>query len=259
MPRYRHLCARATQVLTIIAVLLISSLCTTLLATAADVASQGEPNKPAYLLDFSSYAGGSVDDWLKGQGFKFERDAKNRNLLGLSITDHILNFDAKGRMIGLILNDSVNVKDAKLIKINWGIRRYPKEVSYNSQTNNEALMIYIFFGKEKLPSGHVLLPNGPYFIGLFLCQDERVLFPYKGRYFHEGGRFVCLGKPQPNETIASEFDLDEAFKSYFNKGDTPGITGIGFGVDTSKSGDGGKAGAFIKTIQIIDRNGTKTH
>jgi hypothetical protein len=113
-------------------------------------------------------------------------------------------------------------------------------------------MLYIFFGKEKVSSGHVLIPNSPYFIGLFLCQDEQVNFPYKGRYFHTGGRFVCLGKPNPGDQVASEFDLDRAFKSYFGKQQTPSISGIAFGVDTSSAGGGGKGGAFIKTIEFFE-------
>ena len=114
-------------------------------------------------------------------------------------------------------------------------------------------MLYIFFGKEKIASGHVLIPNSPYFIGLFLCQDEQVNFPYKGRFFHTGGRFVCLGKPEPDDLTVSEFNLDRSFKSYFNKGATPDITGIGFGVDTSKAGADGKAAAFIKSIEFFDK------
>jgi hypothetical protein len=118
--------------------------------------------------------------------------------------------------------------------------------------NNEALMLYIFFGKEKISSGHVLIPNSPYFIGLFLCQDEQVNFPYKGRYFHTGGRFVCLGKPEPGQMTVSEFDLDGGFKSYFGKQETPGVTGIGLGVDTSQAGGGGAGSAFIKSIEFIE-------
>ena len=96
-----------------------------------------------------------------------------------------------------------------------------------------------------------MIPNSPYFIGLFLCQDEQLNHPFKGRYFHAGGRFVCLGKPTPGETVVSEFDFDTAFKSYFGRNRTPAISGIGFGVDTSKAGKGGTAGAFIKRIEFI--------
>jgi hypothetical protein len=116
-------------------------------------------------------------------------------------------------------------------------------------------MLYVFFGKERIPSGHVLIPNSPYFIGLFLCDDDQVNFPYKGQYFHTGGRFVCLGKPKQNQTIVSEFDLDAAFKSYFGKHSTPGVTGIGLGVDTSSAGRNGTAGAFIKSIEFVEGNG----
>jgi hypothetical protein len=97
-----------------------------------------------------------------------------------------------------------------------------------------------------------IIPNSPYFIGLFLCRDEQINFPYKGRYFHAGGRFVCLGKPDPGEAVVSEFDLDRAFKRYFGKQQTPGITGIAFGIDTSKAGGGGKGGVFIKTIEFFE-------
>jgi hypothetical protein len=61
-----------------------------------------------------------------------------------------------------------------------------------------------------------------------------------------------LGKPDPGEAVVSEFDLDQAFKSYFGKQQTPGITGIAFGIDTSKAGGGGKGGAFIKTIEFFE-------
>jgi len=186
-------------------------------------------------IDFSGYTRGSVEKWLVTRGFKFEKDAKNRTLLGLSITNQTLELTANGHLTGFIFNDSINLDNVGRVRINWGVRRYPQEASYENKVNNEALMLYIFFGKEKVSSGHVLIPNSPYFIGLFLCQDEQINFPYKGRYFHAGGRFVCLGKPDPGEAVVSEFDLDRAFKSYFGKQQTPGITGIAFGIDTSKA------------------------
>jgi hypothetical protein len=202
------------------------------------------------VLDFSSYAGGSVDDWLRARRFTFEKDAKNRRLLQLSVANDTLTLEAKGRLNGFLLNE-VDVEKTARIRITWGIIQYPVDASYHSNVNNEALMLYVFFGTEKVSSGHLLIPNSPYFIGLFLCQDEQLDFPYKGRYFHAGGRFVCLGKPKPGETVVSEFDFDTAFKKYFGKNRTPGISGIGLGVDTSKAGKGGVAAAFIKRIEFI--------
>jgi len=212
----------------------------------------------AYTIDFSSYKGGAVDKWLETHNFRFERDARNRTLLGLSITNGVLTLEEKGRMTGFILNDSVNLDKVTTLRINWGVAKYPQEVSYEKKLNNEALMLYIFFGMERISSGHILIPNSPYFIGLFLCQDEQVNFPYKGRYFHEAGRFVCLGKPAPGQMTVSEFDLDRAFKTYFGKKETPGITGIGFGVDTSKAGGGGSGAAFIKSIEFLEESTVAT-
>jgi len=189
--------------------------------------------------------------WLETRGFKFEKDAKNRTLLRLSIIGQTLELTANGRLTGFIFNDSVKVANVRRIRINWGVTRYPQETSYEKKVNNEALMLYVFFGKEKIASGHVLVPNSPYFIGLFLCQDEQVNFPYMGRYFHAGGRFVCLGKPEPGEQVVSEFDLDEAFKRYFNKPETPGITGISLGIDTSKAGGDGRSSAFVRSIEFL--------
>jgi hypothetical protein len=146
---------------------------------------------------------------------------------------------------------AINVPKVNRVRIEWGVNQYPRDVAYSRQINNEALMVYFFFGTEKVSSGHILIPNSPYFIGLFLCQDDLVNHPYKGRYFHASGRFVCLGKPKPGETTTSEFDLDSAFKSYFGKHTTPGITGIGLGVDTSASGNGGRTSAFLKSIELL--------
>jgi len=220
----------------------------------AEAGTKPEPQEAQFTVNFSAYTGGPVDEWLGTRGFKFEKDAKNRTLLGLSIIDRTLELSANGRLTGFILNDSINLDNVGRVRINWGVRRYPEEASYEKKVNNEALMLYIFFGKEKISSGHVLIPNSPYFIGLFLCQDEQVNLPYMGRYFHAGGRFVCLGKPYPGEMVVSEFDLDRRFKTYFRKQQTPCITGIGFGVDTSKAGGGGKGAAFIKSIEFFDKS-----
>ena len=204
-----------------------------------------------FVIDFSGYTGGSVEELLQSRGYKFEKDAKNRELLNLAITDQTLELTAKGPMSGFIVNDSVNLENVRKIRINWGVRRYPAGTSYENKVNNEALMLYVFFGREKVSSGHLLIPNSPYFIGLFLCQNERVNFPYKGLYFHIGGRFVCLGKPNPGESVVSEFDLDQEFKRYFVKQVTPAISGIAFGIDTSKAREQGKAAAFLKRIEFL--------
>jgi len=219
-----------------------------LAAGARTVAPSG---KPGVVLDFSSYSGGPVDHWLQAQGFQFEEAAKDPKRLRLSIENGALVLEARGRIRGFLLNDAIDVPTVNRVRIEWGVNQYPKDAAYSRRINNEALMVYFFFGSEKISSGHILIPASPYFIGLFLCQDDLVNHPYKGRYFHAGGRFVCLGKPKPGEMTTSEFDLNSAFKSYFGKHTTPGITGIGLGVDTSVSGNDGKTSAFLKSVELI--------
>jgi hypothetical protein len=138
------------------------------------------------------------------------------------------------------------------VRIEWGILDYPTDASYEKQINNEALMVFVFFGYDKISSGHFLIPNSPYFVGLFLGRDDEVNKPYTGRYFKKSGRFVCLGNPAPNETVVSEFDLVETFKTCFEKDDVPVISGIGLGTDTSGSGNNGRASAFIKRIEFLE-------
>jgi hypothetical protein len=224
--------------------------------SAASERRRTEPSvsaqKVAYRLDFSDYGGGPVEEWLKAKGFKFEEAAKDQNLLGIFIHDGALILQAKEQIRGFLFNDSLHVEKFSKVRIAWGIMKYPEGASYERQVRNEALMFYISFGDEKISSGNIVLPNLPYFIGLFLCKDDKIGTPYIGKHYQEGGRFVCLGHPPPNQTILSEFDLVPAFQAYFGKAEVPPISGINFGVDTSDAGDGGKAAAYIKKIEILE-------
>src|SRR5215831_4322139 len=202
---------------------------------------ESSPRKVVYRFDFSDYAGESIDEWLQSKGFKFEEAAKNRNELGLSIKNVALILEVREALRGFLINDSINVEKFSNVRIEWGVIKYPEGASYEKQVNNEALMVYIFFGHEKIPSGQFALPDSPYFIGLYLCKDDKINVPYKGKYYHQGGRFVCVGNPKPLETVISEFDLATAFRTYFEKDEVPGISAIAFGVDTTASGDGGTA------------------
>ena len=101
--------------------------------------------KRDFVLDFSGYTGGSVDDWLRARHFTFEKDAKNRRLLQLSVANDTLTLEAKGHLSGFLFNDAVNVEKITRIRINWGIIQYPVDVSYQRKVNNEALMLYVFF------------------------------------------------------------------------------------------------------------------
>jgi hypothetical protein len=203
-------------------------------------------------VDFADYPGGPIEAWLHTKGFRLEHGAEDPAALALSHHAGALVVEAKQPVRGFVVNDQVRLAQVSTIRITWGIIKYPKGASYERQVNNEALMVYISFGEDDVPSGHVLIPARPYFIGLFLCQEERLHTPYTGKFFHEGGRFVCLGHPQPHETVTSEFDLRTAFQTYFDQADVPMISGISLGVDTFASGEGGTAAAYIHRIEWLE-------
>lgn len=217
-------------------------------------AAQVRQRAPAvvHALDFSDYRDTSVEAWLHAKGLKFEEAAKNRDSLGLAVRDGALILEAKEALRGIIMQESLDVKTFSRIRIEWGVLKYPEGASYEKRVRNEALMVLVFFGTEKIASGHLIYPDLPYFIGLYLCQADQLNVPYTGKYYREGGRFVCVGRPKPGEMITSEFDLVQAFRSYFEKSDVPPISGLALEVDTTASGDGGTAAAFIKRIEILD-------
>ncbi len=205
-----------------------------------------------FLIDFSDYSEGSVENWLMAKGFAFERDAKDRRKLDLNVKEDALILESKKQLTGFLINEGVDLEQFSSVMIEWGVNAYPQDASYERKNNNEALIVLVFFGYDKISSGHFLIPNTPYFIGFFLGKDDVVNKPYVGRYFQKAGRFICLGNSKPGETVISEFDLITAFKTYFEKDEVPIISGIALGVDTSRSGNGGKASAFIKRIEFLE-------
>ncbi len=211
-----------------------------------------QPQRNNYLIDFSDYEAGSIDEWLENKGFKFEQAARDRKKLDLDVDEGALILEAKTRLRGFIVNDSLEPRKYSGVRVEWGVVKYPRGASYEAEVNNEAIQVLIFFGYEKISSGHLVLPNSPYFIGLFLGRHDMPYKAYMGKYYQEGGRFVCMGNPLPGETIVSEFDLVYAFKNYFEKDEVPRITGVALVMDTTSSGDDGRAVAFVNRIEFFE-------
>ena len=210
------------------------------------------PQKNNYKIDFSDYNKGSIYEWLEEEGFKFEQGAKDREQLELTVDEGALILEAKTRLRAFIVNDSLEPRNYSRVKVTWGVVKYPRGASYEADVNNEAIQVLVFFGHEKISSGHLVLPNSPYFIGLFLGRHDMPYKAYKGRYYHQGGRFVCMGNPLPGETVISELDLHHAFKRYFKKDEVPSITGVALAMDTTLSGDDGRAVAFVDRIELFE-------
>jgi len=189
---------------------------------------------------------------LKEKGFQFKRDAKNRKKLDLEVGEEGLIFDIKSSMLGMMVNEGVDLEEFTSIGLEWGINDYPEGASYEAGIRNEALMVIVFFGYEKISSGHFAIPNAPYFIGFFLGREEEVGKGYVASYFKKSGRYVCLGNPKEGETVKSEYNLVEAFKRKYEKDEIPLISGIVLAIDTTKAKNQGKARAFIKSIEFLE-------
>lgn len=215
------------------------------------------PSRPAgtvpghmHLFDFTGFPGGSVLKWLQQKGFVPKQDATSPSKVEFSIADDTLFLDAKRNALALLLSEA-NVSDTSHIRIEWGVQEFPAGASYEKGVRADAAMVYVFFGDEKLSSGSLLVPNSPYFLGLFLCQTDPVDRPYQGRYFKAGGRYVCVDHAAPGETVTTDFDIDDAFKRYFGQSETPYVSGLGIAIDTDGAKGKGTARAFIKSIEFL--------
>ena len=206
-------------------------------------------SKILYSINFEKESTLNARTFLTSNGFEFESDAKDQSDLALSFSDKSLVLDATDQLFGLIIDMGLHLKDAKKIRITWGVTKYPEGASYAKGVRNEAVMIYVYYGNKKLPSDSWFIPNAPYYIGLFLGETEPVNKIFTGIHFTQGGRYVCLANPKIGETITSEFNLDKGFKNCFGKDKkVPFVSGIAIEVETSNTTP---SKAYIKKIEIL--------
>jgi len=228
---------------------LLLCLCLFLAVVAKGASAEPRAGAP-YSLGFSDFTGGSALKWLEKKGFLAKQDAATESKIQLSIADSALFLQAKKQALGLLLRET-NIVGYSRIRIEWGVDAFPTGASYEKGNRSDAVMVYVFFGDEKISSGSLLIPNSPYFIGLFLCQSDPVGHPYRGRYFHAGGRYVCADQTKVGETVTSSFAITDAFKRYFDKSEAPFISGLAIAIDTESAKGSGAAKSFIRTIEFL--------
>ena len=104
-----------------------------------------------------------------------------------------LHIVAKEPAFGIAVKQ-VDVPAAKTLRLHWGVSDYPEGVSYQHGVDNEAIMVYVFFGHKRLPSGEIFVPDSPYFIGFYLCPPDSDVTeqPYKGHHYEKTGRYICV-------------------------------------------------------------------
>jgi hypothetical protein len=203
-----------------------------------------------YSMDFAGFSGGTILNWLTSKGFTPKQDATNANKVVFFDQGNDLVLETKTKAFGLLLNES-DVSGFSKIRIQWGVDVFPPGASYEKGVRSEAVMVYVFFGKEKLSSGSFLIPDSPYFIGLFLCESGKTGEAFTGRYFKAGGRFICVDRPPVGELITTEYPIADSFKRIFGKTEVPDISGFGLSIDTNNAKGNGIARAFIRKIEFV--------
>jgi hypothetical protein len=204
-----------------------------------------------YDVQFSDYPGGSTVQWLAKKGFEPQRDAVNKNKVTISHSGSALVLETKTRAAALLLSE-VNVRTYSKIRIRWGVDAFPHGASYVKGVRSESIMVYVFFGTEKIGSGSIFIPASPYFIGLFLCDSDPVGEAFKGRYFQAGGRYVCIDRARKGEELITEFPIAASFRQFFGQAQAPAISGLGIGIDTESIKGSGAAKSFISEIELIE-------
>lgn len=204
-----------------------------------------------YAVDFTDYRAGPIGAWLRAKGFAFERDARDAEAIAFRAGVQGLEVAALKKAQGLLVNKTIGANPYSAVEIEWGVGRHPPGASYEKRVNNEAIMVHVFFGHEKKASGSMFAPDIPYFIGFFLCNGDRIGHPYRGQYYQEGGRYVCLAAPTPGQSVVSRFNLKEGVRAIFGNKAAESVTGYSIQVDTSSSTGDGKSSAFIKRIRFV--------
>jgi hypothetical protein len=220
--------------------------CATIIASAH---SARAADTAIYGVDFSDFSGGSVLQWLGSKEFEPKQDATNSRRVVYSVSQGNLVLETRSRAFGLLLNET-DVRDYSRVRIEWGVDAFPPGASYENGVRSEAIMVYVFFGKERYSSGSLLIPDSPYFLGLFLCESGATSKPFRGRYYHAIGRYICVERPRSGIPVTTEFPIAETFTRVFGR-QPPDISGFGIAIDTNNARGNGVAKSFIRKIEFL--------
>lgn len=224
-------------------------------ATLADAETEQAENAGAVLfqLDFGNDEGLSPRAWLERNGFELHRDAEKTNHIELSHRDGLLHVTVKRPSFGLAAR-ALEAPRARRLRLHWGVSDYPDGASYEHGVDNEAIMVYVFFGKDKLDSGEMLVPDSPYFVGFYLCppDGDRVDTPFVGHHYRKTGRYECVDHPGEGKAVVSEIKLDAEFARSFGLDAMPSVSGFSIEVDTTDSANDGHAAAFLDRLEFVE-------
>ncbi len=204
------------------------------------------------VLDFANEENLSAYEWLHKSDFELEKDAEDSDKIEFYRADGALHIRTREPAFGMAVR-SMNVYGTTILRLYWGVSDYPEGVSYQHGIDNEAIMVYVFFGQERLPSGEIFVPDSPYFIGLYLCPQgtDALEQPYKGHHYEKTGRYICVDHPAEGVVAVNEVDLAEEFRKSFGRDADLPVSGISIEVDTTDAENDGHAAAFLQRLEFL--------
>jgi hypothetical protein len=217
------------------------------------VAAPSMANEVIHQFNFGAEPNTPARGVLEGRNFVVKKDATDERKIKLYHSEDALHVQVNSPSFGMIAHEQ-DIPGANHIRLHWGVSTYPQGASYEHAVDNEAIMVYVFFGHEKYASGSMFVPDSPYFIGFYLCQNEsdQLEHPYTGHYYKKTGSFICVDHPEEGKTAISEINLAEEFRKSFGLTSIPPVSGISIEVDTTSSKNDGKAASFLQRIEFLN-------
>lgn len=217
------------------------------------IASPSNASEVIRQYEFGGALSAPAREALASRNFVLKQDAEDEHKINLYHTEDALHIQVTKPAFGIFLHEE-DIPEAKHVRLHWGVSTYPEGASYEHGIDNEAIMVYVFFGHEKQSSGSMFVPDSPYFIGFFLCPKgpDEVEQPYAGHYYKKTGRYICVDHPGEGVTAVSEIALADEFKKSFGLDSIPPVSGISIEVDTTASKNDGKAASFLQRIEFLN-------
>lgn len=219
----------------------------------AQAAGASEPGSMIKSYDFVGDGATPTRNWLEQRLFQLKHHFRHDNKIALSQPGDAMHIQVKENAFGIIVHEE-DIPNARHVRLEWGVSSFPEGASYEHGVDDEAVMVYIFFGHETFDSGSFLIPDSPYFIAFYLCKDgtDELEKPYKGNHFNKSGRYICVDHPNSNAAVVSEIDLVAEFKKSFGLDVVPPVSGISIEVDTTHADNDGRTAAFISSLSFFD-------
>jgi hypothetical protein len=219
--------------------------CVTLLLSSATLA--GAAGRVLYRVDFSTQPDGDAVAWLTRQGFALHLRAHE---LAPRFEQGRLVLETATETAGVFVQ-TLHVPGVRRLRVRWGVDRYPQGADWAKEVYRVPIAVMVSFGKDKMASGSLFVPNAPYFLSVFLGAHEQEGRAYTARYYQQGGRYFCqpCGVP-PGQTVVTEFDLATHFTEQFQQRVLPPVSSVSVQMNTTDTTGGARA--FLMHIELLE-------